>query len=109
MQVQNDSDISNIVFVGGGTAGWMAAAAFSKYFNDGQRRFTLVESDAIGTVGVGEATIPPIANFNHMLDISESEFLRATKGSFTRATWRYFQLFDELSRSAAWQVCPRQT
>lgn len=82
MQVQNDSDISNIVFVGGGTAGWMAAAAFSKYFNDGQRRFTLVESDAIGTVGVGEATIPPIANFNHMLDISESEFLRATKGSF---------------------------
>lgn len=82
MQVNNDSDISNIVFVGGGTAGWMAAAAFSKYFNDGKRRFTLVESDAIGTVGVGEATIPPIANFNHMLDISESEFLRATKGSF---------------------------
>ena len=82
MQQNNDSDIAQIVIVGGGTAGWMAATAFSKYFNNGQRSFTLIESDSIGTVGVGEATIPPIANFNHMLDISESEFLRATNGSF---------------------------
>lgn len=99
-----DSDISRVVVVGGGTAGWMAAAAFSKFFNNGRRSFTLVESDAIGTVGVGEATIPPIANFNHMLDISESEFLRATNGTFKLGiefvNWgqigdRYFHPFGE--------------
>jgi tryptophan halogenase len=104
MSEKNDSDISRIVFVGGGTAGWMAAAAFSKYFDNGRRSFTLIESDAIGTVGVGEATIPPIANFNHMLDISESEFLRATNGTFKLGIefvdWgqigdRYFHPFGE--------------
>ena len=74
--------LGRVVIVGGGTAGWMAAAALSRYFNDGKRTFTLVESDAIGTVGVGEATIPPIRNFNAMLDINENEFLRATRGTF---------------------------
>lgn len=78
----NDSDIADIVIVGGGTAGWMAATAFSRYFNNGHRKITLVESDVIGTVGVGEATIPPIANFNQMLDIAENEFLRETQGTF---------------------------
>lgn len=77
-----DSDIAKLVIVGGGTAGWMAAAAFSRYFDNGRRTISLVESDMIGTVGVGEATIPPISNFNHMLDIGESEFLRATNGTF---------------------------
>lgn len=74
--------IRRVVIVGGGTAGWMAAAALSRYFDDGDRTVTLIESDAIGTVGVGEATIPPIRNFNAMLDIDENEFLRATKGTF---------------------------
>jgi tryptophan halogenase len=60
----------------------MAAAAFSRFLNNGRRRITLVESDAIGTVGVGEATIPPIVDFNRMLDINENEFLRATRGTF---------------------------
>jgi tryptophan halogenase len=60
----------------------MAAAAFSRVLNNGRRRITLVESDAIGTVGVGEATIPPIVDFNRMLDINENEFLRATRGTF---------------------------
>ena len=60
----------------------MAAAALSRYFNDGQRRITLIESDAIGTVGVGEATIPPIREFNSMLGISENEFLAETRGTF---------------------------
>jgi tryptophan halogenase len=60
----------------------MAAAAFSRFLNNGRRRNTLVESDAIGTVGVGEATIPPIVDFNRMLDINENEFLRATRGTF---------------------------
>jgi len=78
----NDNVISKVVIVGGGTAGWMTAAAMSRYFNDGRRTITLVESDAIGTVGVGEATIPPIRNFNGMLDIQENEFLRETRGTF---------------------------
>ena len=60
----------------------MVAAAMSRFFNDGQRTITLIESDAIGTVGVGEATIPPIRNFNAMLDIPENEFLRATRGTY---------------------------
>ncbi|MHA6317652.1 tryptophan halogenase family protein [Altererythrobacter sp. CAU 1778] len=72
----------SVVIVGGGTAGWMCAAAMSRYFNDGRRKFTLIESDAIGTVGVGEATIPPIRNFNAMLDISESDFIRETRATF---------------------------
>ena len=80
--MQNGNDIAKVVIVGGGTAGWMCAAAMSRYFNDGRREIVLVESDAIGTVGVGEATIPPIANFNRMLDIAEPEFLKATKGTF---------------------------
>jgi tryptophan halogenase len=78
----SDTEIDRVVIVGGGTAGWMAAAAFSRFLNNGRRRITLVESDAIGTVGVGEATIPPIVDFNRMLDINENEFLRATKGTF---------------------------
>lgn len=74
--------IKHVVIVGGGTAGWMVAAALSRYFDDGQRTLTLIESDAIGTVGVGEATIPPIRNFNAMLDIDENAFLKATRGTF---------------------------
>ena len=77
-----DQDIQDIVIVGGGTAGWMAAAAFVRFLDNGKRRITLVESEEIGTVGVGEATIPPIINFNRMLEINENEFLRATQGTF---------------------------
>jgi tryptophan halogenase len=79
---RGDCDIEKLVIVGGGTAGWMAAAALSRYLDNGRRTFTVVESDAIGTIGVGEATIPAILNYNHMLDISENEFLRATQGTF---------------------------
>ena len=74
--------IKRVVIVGGGTAGWMAAAALSRFFDDGQRSIELVESDAIGTVGVGEATIPPLAKFNAMLGIREDEFLRETRGTY---------------------------
>ncbi|MEE3154525.1 MAG: tryptophan 7-halogenase, partial [Pseudomonadota bacterium] len=70
-----------IVIVGGGTAGWMTAAALSRFCGR-DWGITLVESDAIGTVGVGEATIPMIRNFNAALGIDEAEFIAATNGTY---------------------------
>jgi tryptophan 7-halogenase len=74
--------ITKVVIVGGGTAGWMAAAALSRLSGSGLTEVTLVESDAIGIVGVGEATIPPIRHFNEIIGIDERDFIRATQGSF---------------------------
>ncbi len=74
--------VRKVVIAGGGTAGWMAAAALSKMLPMQESSITLVESDEIGIVGVGEATIPPIKTFNAMLGIDENAFVAATKGSF---------------------------
>lgn len=74
--------INHIVIVGGGTAGWMAAAALSKLRAGRPVAITVVESEQIGTVGVGEATIPPFLDFNKLLDIDEREMLAEVGGSF---------------------------
>jgi tryptophan halogenase len=82
MQPVTDHSIRKLVIVGGGTAGWMAAAALSALLEKGSVEIVLVESDEIGTVGVGEATIPPLIAFNNMLGIDEDEFLAACQGTF---------------------------
>jgi hypothetical protein len=73
--------LSSIVIAGGGSAGWMTACALSNALPPGCR-ITLIESEEIGIVGVGEATIPPIKHFNQKLGLEEFEFMRRTKGSY---------------------------
>jgi len=77
----NQSAPLDIVIAGGGTAGWMAAATFARFLGN-RATITLVESDDIGTIGVGEATIPQIHNLLVGLGIDQAEFLRATNASF---------------------------
>jgi tryptophan halogenase len=80
----SDLRIKRVVIVGGGTAGWMTAAVFSRAMGE-SLDIHVVESDAIGTVGVGESTIPQIRNVNHFLGIDENAMLRATRGTFKLA------------------------
>ncbi len=73
--------VRSVLIAGGGTAGWMTAAALARVFGP-RLSITLVESSEIGIIGVGEATIPAIAQFNRMLRIDEDEFLKHTHGTF---------------------------
>ena len=77
----SDNRIKKIIIVGGGTAGWMTAAMLIKFMGK-KLDITLVESDTIGTIGVGEATIPPIQIFNNVLGLDENELLKQTQGTF---------------------------
>ncbi|MEP9401797.1 tryptophan halogenase family protein [Sphingomonas sp. VNH70] len=95
-----------VVVAGGGTAGWMAAAAIARTMGR-TVDMTLVESEAIGTVGVGESTIPPLATYNRLLGIDEATFMRATSATFKLGIlfdgWRdvgsrYFHSFGTTGR-----------
>jgi tryptophan 7-halogenase len=91
--------LRSIVVVGGGTAGWMTAAALSQWLDPQRVRITLVESPEIGSVGVGEATVPSIVGFLRWLKADEAEFMRAC-----HASWKLAIRFDDWQRpgSRAW-------
>jgi tryptophan 7-halogenase len=74
--------VNHIVIAGGGTAGWMTAAYLARWLEGRDMRVTLVESELIGSVGVGEATVPAIRQFIKDLDVRESEFIKATNATF---------------------------
>ncbi len=76
------NNIRKVLIVGGGTAGWMAAASLAKFLENMNIAVHLVESEEIGTVGVGEATIPPIIDFIRVLGIDENDLIRQIKATF---------------------------
>ena len=96
-----------VVIAGGGTAGWLAAAILTRQLG-GLLDITLIESDEIGTVGVGEATIPTVQAFHALIGLDEREFMAATGATFKlgiafegwgRAGDRYIHSFGDVGRS----------
>lgn len=82
MNTENSDLPFNVVILGGGSAGWMTAAALAKTLPKSKYQITLVESQQIGTVSVGEATIPSFRDFNRFLGIDEQELIQATNATF---------------------------
>lgn len=78
----SDGQQQDIVILGGGAAGWIAAALLAKKTDRQQVRITLIESEEIGIIGVGEATVPILAQCNALLGIDEADFIRRTQGTF---------------------------
>lgn len=105
--------LRKVLIVGGGSAGWMTAALFAKLLN-GIYDVTLVESEEIGTIGVGEATIPAIKKYNALLELNEDEFLRRTNGTFKlgiqfndwlRIGASYIHGFGVIGQDLGWLRC----
>jgi tryptophan 7-halogenase len=108
----NGQAVRRVVIAGGGTAGWVAAAALVKQLGP-LLEIILVESDEIGTVGVGESTIPTSRKFHELLTIDEQAFMRATQATFKLGiafeNWgrigdRYFHSFGEIGRRSTWMA-----
>lgn len=74
--------IKDILIVGGGTAGWVAATFLNRFLDPGRCRITLVESATIGTIGVGEATVPPLVGFLRTMGIDEAAFMKASNATY---------------------------
>src|SRR5688572_8191865 len=92
--------VRKVVIAGGGTSGWVAAMALSKQFGE-LLDITLVESAEIGTIGVGESTVPPIVTFHRLLGIDEREFMRECAATFKVAIW-----FENWGRIGDWYLHP---
>lgn len=109
----DDTSLKEVLIIGGGSAGWMAAALFSHLFQ-GLYKIRVVESEEIGTVGVGEATIPAIKRFNEILNLDEVQFMKSTQGSFKLGiqfnNWSkigssYIHGFGSIGQDLGWLRC----